>query len=1084
MNSKSSLLRHPVTRNLFLALVYLISGKLGSLLSISPGFAIPVWPASGVALIGVLHGGKRMWPGVFLGSFLFNLQLSLDPQNVSTVIPALGIASAIATGASLQALFAATLIRKFVGYPTLLYREKDLMLFLFMGGPIGCLISPSTGVFTLHTAGLIPSDNLLFSWWTWWIGDCIGVLIFAPLILIWLQRSQHAAKERPVAVTIPLVVSFVLVVFLFIHVNSLEQKRIRSEFGRQADQITYQVTQHFKSNLEILKSIRNFYASSVEVDRNEFQTFVTPFLDAHPGISGFAWAPRVPDAERTRMEQKVQKEGFREFRIRERTPDGNLVPASLRSEYFPVTFIERMAENQGALGFDVPSEPIRASALYRARDTGLPMATEAIQLVQDKFRQPGFLIFFPIFRNGTVSSTPEERRQNLVGFVNGVFRMGDLMAECLKDFENLGIEFSVFEEKGTRAEEMIYNHSTWPKLPESAGVDSGYELKKRVRFELAGQSWILMFGARRDYLIAHRSWQPWLFLSGGMMFVGLLGALLLLVTGRTAQIEETVDQRTLDLKTEIKEREHMAADLRKASQTILEKEIFLVSIINNLPVALFCKDAQSNYRFTLWNEMSVKIFGLGRTEVIDKNDYDFFPKEQADHFRKTDQQVIETGKIVDVPEEYIQSKSLGLIHLHTIKVPLKDALGRPRYVLGISENITQRRQVEKALQEAKDEALASARAKSEFLANMSHEIRTPMNGVIGMANLMLDTQLDEEQRDMLDTICQSGNILLKVINDILDFSKMDAGKLKIDTEDFNLRFAVKSIVDLLGPQATAKGLHLAWDMDENLILTLRGDLHRLQQVLSNLVGNAIKFTNKGTVSIHISMVAETATAVRLKFTVQDTGVGIPEDARQRLFQVFSQVDNSMTRQHGGTGLGLAISKRLVELMGGEIGFESNPDQGSTFWFTIELKKQAWTTDDMPVLSPIAANPRRTFKSVLLAEDNAVNQTVICKQLEKLGFQPDLVTNGKEAVAALERNPYDVILMDCQMPEMDGFQATAAIRQREGDARHTLIIAITAHAQEGDAERCKKAGMDDYLSKPFKTEDLKRVLHYWENKDTI
>jgi two-component system sensor histidine kinase/response regulator len=670
-------------------------------------------------------------------------------------------------------------------------------------------------------------------------------------------------------------------------------------------------------------------------------------------------------------------------------------------------------------------------------------------------------------------------------------------------------------------------------------------------------------------------------------------------------------------------------ELERLAAALTTSEVFLYSLVENLPVAIYRKDTEG--RFIFANKRFCAYKGRPPGEVLGQTNFDIDPPELARKYREIDRVLMETRQPFEMEDSWFDSTGEHRWY-RIVKIAVLDTSNRVVATQGMSWDVTAAKLVEQNLKLAKEAAEGAANAKSDFLAKMSHEIRTPMNGVIGMTDLLLDSDLAAQQRDFAETIRVSAQMLLTIINDILDFSKIEAGKMTMEVINFDLVKTIESTLDIVAAGAFRKGIELVKSIPAGTPTRLRGDPGRLRQILTNLLGNAIKFTNRGEVVISVGKESESPTHTVLKFNIHDTGVGIKPEGQVQLFEAFSQADGSTTRKYGGSGLGLAIAKRLVEMMQGEIGVQSKSGVGSTFWFTARLEKQvanAPTADhrDLPAVRVLVVDDNATNRQILcdqilawsmqaataasgpealqklrtaaqegnpynlalldlkmpemdgltlarsikadsriagirlvaltslgqacsteelkfadidtylvkpvkqsrlfdclvntigkvpvpealakpdlfavsvpsspadsqpgkarmlLAEDNDINQLIARGLLRKLGYSVDIVANGLAALEALKSIPYDVIFMDCQMPEMDGYDAARTIRKQEEGSGQGFngktpvhIIAITANAMQGDREKCLAAGMDDYISKPIRLPELQAVLERWK-----
>ncbi|MBW1781155.1 MAG: PAS domain S-box protein [Deltaproteobacteria bacterium] len=542
-------------------------------------------------------------------------------------------------------------------------------------------------------------------------------------------------------------------------------------------------------------------------------------------------------------------------------------------------------------------------------------------------------------------------------------------------------------------------------------------------------------------------------------------------------------------------------------QKLQESEEKYRTILESIEEGYFEVDLAGNITFV--NDSACKILGYSHDELMNMNNREFTDKENSQKMFEVFNRIFRTGRPANIIDYQVTGKNGEKRTLEMSAYLMNDQEGNPVGFRGIARDVTEKKQAEE-MRQAKLAAEAANRAKTKFLANMSHEIRTPLNGIIGMTELAMMTDMDSNQRNILQTIQTESNSLLGIINDVLDLSKIEAEMIELEEISFDLTGMVETLVNSFAHRARHKGLELKSSLAPDIPPGIIGDPVRLRQILTNLMANALKFTLKGEIRIEVCVDEDLGTHVRLRFSVTDTGIGIPADKRETIFERFTQADSSTTRKYGGTGLGTTISKQLAELMGGEIGVESEVGVGSCFWFTAVLRKQAIEKGarveegEKAIVSPQQSEKRRKSLNILLVEDYPTNQQVAMSHLKSAGYNVDLAENGLGALELYRKNNYHLILMDIQMPVMDGYEATREIRKLEAQKREmestdrpsdvpeplsdsirkpstvqrVPIIAMTAHAGEGYKEECLKAGMDDYLTKPLTRKHFLAMIEKW------
>jgi signal transduction histidine kinase/FixJ family two-component response regulator/HPt (histidine-containing phosphotransfer) domain-containing protein len=753
--------------------------------------------------------------------------------------------------------------------------------------------------------------------------------------------------------------SLTLTAWLWQQAHDDAELDLRTQFVQQTREFKARLQDQLNTHALILKSFAGLFIASNEVSREEFRHFYRS-LGLDQGAYGFVAVAYV----------------------------------QAQASATPIVYIEPFeGANRSALGLDVSGVPVARAALHQARDSASLVLSAKLTLKQDEGHPaPGFVMYLPLYRNGTDTTTLAQRRANIVGWIDAPFRSVDFLGQTLKACDGQ-IDLQIFDGTDTTAATLLFDSDDSPQFANSK--PARFEQVQALRF--GGNTWTLRTYAKPDFGAETIKEGPPLVAASGV----LLGTLLALLTAATGRNLQRRAQDALDAQAQVQAKEREA--LRSQSERALRDSEFAARM------------------------------ALGRSNTLTQE-----LNQHREHL-----------------EDLVQQRTHDL-------------------------------------QQAQQAAQAASLAKSAFLANMSHEIRTPMNGVVGMVDILQQTELQPDQQRMLATIHQSALALLRVLNDILDYSKVEANQLAIESIPTPLHDLVQGTAQLMVHTAVAQSIELTVTLAPDLPQWVMADPTRLRQVLLNLLGNALKFTHSdasrlGRVALSATRCTLANAQAGLQFTVSDNGIGMSAEVLAKLFKPFSQADASTSREFGGTGLGLSISQRLATLMGGHIRVQSRPGEGSEFTLELPLLE---APAQAPVLerrvrgrgpAPSLAQAAAQGRLILLAEDNETNREVLREQLRLLGYASEVAPDGAQALAlwrAYGRSRYCLLLTDCHMPHLDGFALTRAIRAEEATPARLPIIAVTANAMQGEAQNCVNSGMDDYLTKPLRLQALGAMLNKW------
>ena len=1022
------------------ALAYAAIGWLALRLALPPSYAAPLYPSAGIALAATWVYGRPALMAVALGAFGVNLGLSAARGQFD--LSALGVPMAIGFGAALQAALGCALVRRFVSQPLTLAQPRDIWRFLVFAAPVACLASASIATAALGLAGAVPAPALAFTWWTWWIGDSLGVLIAAPAVLSLIGRPRSAWASRRSTVAAPMLVVTALLVAATLAVARWDEQRLRSAFEREAAAAADEVASWLNGPLQALQAVHGVFQAQPRLSREDMRAATIWWLQQPLHLQAIGFSERVPRSGIAQFEDAVRAEGPADFRVFER----NDRPAAVADdELVVIRYIEPQPRNAAALGVNALSIDAAAAAIRRALQQGQPSASAGFRLTQEAAEQTGVVVYHAL--PGT-ATTPSR------GVVFVTLRMDDALGAILQRWGG-NLRWCLVDRDPAASQR---------RLAGPTGCDGAARpgLAHDRVLPFAGREWELRLAAQPDQVAESQHANAWLFSVLGLAAASLLGALLLLVTGRARRIEMAVEERTRALRHEVAERQRTEEALRASEQQ-------LRAILDTARVGIVKTDLDGHilqpnpaygrllgYSDTELQQMTVGQITHPDDRIEESKLLEAMRRGECDVFRREKRYLAKDGSVINA--------------LLTVAL-LRDADGLPTFTVGVVEDIGEHLRLAEA-ERARESAEVSDRAKSEFVSRMSHELRTPLNAMLGFAQLLsLDRKpaLAEHQRAWAAQIQQAGWHLLHMINDTLDLSRIESGMLKLEPVALELGPLVSAALAMVEPTADKRGLRIEHKLDRRARAVL-GDETRIKQILTNLLSNAVKYNVEGGSIVVRSRITESQV---VEIVVSDTGLGMTRAQMDELFQPYNRLGRERTAVEG-TGIGLVISRRLAELMGGSLRAQSVAGEGSNFILTLPRAPHAdggLTTESELPTEPASYRQRR----VHYIEDNETNIEVMRGMLlRRPQVSLSVSMNGLDGLAAVRLHRPSLILLDMHLPDIDGLELLRHLKD-DDDLGNIPVVVVSADATAAHIEAALTAGAAHYITKPVNLANFLTIL---------